>query len=109
RSVITKPGSRLVNDALLHTQIDNFTFPGNPCTVHDVELGLLKRWRHLIFYHFDTGLIANDLVRLLDGSDASNIQANRGIKLQCVATRGGFRATKQTTNLHANLVDEKHH
>src|SRR3546814_10593666 len=66
---------------------------------------------HLVLDHLDLGLVADDLVALLDRADATDVQAHRGIELQRVAAAGGFRtlAGHHDADLVPQLVDEEHH
>src|SRR3546814_5981189 len=52
----------------------------------------------------DLHLVAN-----LDGGEAADVEADRGIELQRMAAGGGLRVAEHHTDLHADLVDEDHH
>jgi hypothetical protein len=82
---------------------------GDALAVHDVELDLLERRRHLVLDHLDAGLVADHLVALLDRADAADVEAHRGVELQRVAAGGGLGAAEHHADLHADLVDEDHH
>src|SRR5690606_30620136 len=99
----------LVDQACLDTQVDDLALAGNACTVHDVELYLLERRGDLVLDDLDAGLVADDLVALLDRTDAADVEAYRGIELECVAARGGLGVAEHDPDLHADLVDEDHH
>src|SRR5215471_10733736 len=108
-AVVGKPRSRLLDNAGLNPQIDQFTAFRYPFAIHDVEVDDLEWRRHFVFDDFYARLIADYLVSLLDRSDAPNIQANRSIKLQCVTARGRLRIAKHHADLEADLIDENHH
>src|SRR5580693_6034388 len=108
-SVIGKPGARLLDDAGLNAQIDQFAALRYPLAVHDIEIDDLERRRHLVLDDLDARLVADDLVTLLDRADAPNIEADRGIEFERVAARRGFGIAEHHTNLVANLIDEDDH
>src|SRR5690606_32124570 len=74
--------------------------------VEDVELGLLERRRDLVLDHLDAGLVADDLVALLDGAGAPDVEPDRRVELERVAPGGGLRVAEHDADLHADLVDE---
>ena len=51
---------------------------------------------------------AHRLIAFFNGGNAANIQAQRGGKLECATTRGGFGAAKHNANFFADLVDKDH-
>src|SRR5438067_2047252 len=87
-AVIGEPGAALLDDAGLDAEVDEFAGLGDALAVHDVELDLLERWRELVLDHLDPRLVADHLVALLDGADAADVEADRGVELQRVATAG---------------------
>src|ERR1700730_5205021 len=108
-SVIGKPGARLLDDASLNAQIDQFAALRYPLAVHDIEIDDLERRRHLVLDDLDARLIADDLVPLLDRADAPNIEADRGVEFECVAARRGLRIAEHHADLVADLIDEDYH
>ena len=108
-ALIGIPRAGFFNHTTGHTKIDQLTHLGNAFTIHDVEFHHLKRRRHLVLDHFDAGLVAHHFFAVLDGTDAADIKAHRGIELQGIAARRRLGGTKHHTNLHADLVDENHH
>src|SRR5689334_18521935 len=100
------PSPAFLVDSELGPDVDELPLLGDTGAVEDVELGLAEGWRHLVFHHFDLGSAADDLVALLDGRDAPDVEPNRGVELEGVAAGGGFGVAEHHTNLHANLVDE---
>src|SRR5690606_8271999 len=107
-AVVRIPGTSLVNNALPHPQLDQLAFAGDALAVQHFELGLLKRRRQLVLDHLDPGLVADDLVAALDGADATDVEAHRGVELERVAAGRGLRAAEHHADLHADLVDEDH-
>ena len=93
---------------MLGAQVDDLTLPGHALTVEDVELGLLEGRRHLVLDHLDLGLVADDLLALLDGADTADVEAHRGVELEGVTPGGGLRAAEHDADLHADLIDEDH-
>ena len=69
---------------------------------------MLERRRHLVLKHPDAGLVADDLVAILDCADAADVEANRRIEFERVAAGRGFRGAEHHADLHADLVDEDH-
>ena len=65
--------------------------------------------RHLVLDHFDAGLVADDFFAGLDGADAADVEAHRGVELERVAAGGGLRVAEHHADLHADLVDEDDH
>src|SRR5690348_1768138 len=107
-AVVAVPGAGLVDQVLRHAQFDDLAFARGALAVQDLELALAERRRHLVLHHLDAGFRADDLVAALDGADAADVQAHRGVELQRVAAGGGLRAAEHHADLHADLVDEDH-
>src|SRR5438477_12841222 len=68
-AVVGEPRAGLFDHAALDAEIEDLAGLGNALAVHDVELDLLERRRELVLHHFDAGLVADDLLALLDGAD----------------------------------------
>src|SRR5215468_10556314 len=68
-AVVGEPGARLFDHARLDAEIDQLAALRHAFAVHDVELDLLERRRELVLDHLDAGLVADDLVALLDRAD----------------------------------------
>ena len=105
-AVIAVPGTRLINDIELHAEVDDLTFMGDAFSIKDLELSLLEGRGHLVLHYLDAGFITDDFIALLDCPDAADIQPHRGVELQCITARGGFRRAEHHADLHADLVDE---
>src|SRR5581483_8345799 len=105
-ALVRVPGAGLVNDALSAGELNDLAFAGNALAVHDLELGLTERGSDLVLHDLHAGHVSGHFLAILDGADASDVQAYRGVELQRVTAGGGLRATKHHTDLHADLVDE---
>ena len=69
----------------------------------------LERRRDLVLHHLDAGAVADDLVAVLDGADAADVEPDRGVEFERVAAGGGLGVAEHHADLHADLVDEDHH
>src|ERR1700722_10994343 len=85
---ITEPGAGFFHHAGLDAEIDQFAGVADALTIHDVELDLTERRRHL------------------DLAGAANFQAHRGIEFKRVAAGRRFRVAEHHADLHADLVEE---
>ena len=93
-AVVGEPGAGLFDDAGLDAEIDQFADLGNALAIHDVELDLLERRRDLVLDDLDAGLVADDLLAILDRADAADVEADGGIEFQRIAAGRGFRASR---------------
>src|SRR6266704_3038631 len=72
--------------------------------VHDIEL-CHTEWRsHFILDHTHTSTVSHYVLTLLDRVRTTNIQANRGVKLERFTTGSYLRITKHNANLLTQLV-----
>src|SRR5690606_25000722 len=110
-AAVAVPGAGLVEELGLHAQLDQLALAADALAVQDLGDDLLERRRHLVLDDLDAGLVADDLVALLDRADTADVQAHRGIELERVAAGSGFRtlARHHDADLVAQLVDEDHH
>src|SRR5260370_24669420 len=102
-TVIGKPGARLLDNAGLNTQIDQFAALRYPLAVHDIEIDNLERRRHFVLDDFDAGLVADDLVPLLNCADAPDVETDRSVEFECVAARRGLRIAEHHADFVAGL------
>src|SRR5690606_35230106 len=102
------PGTGFVHQLGVHTHVDQLTLATDAFAIQDLGDDLLERWRQLVLDDLDSGLVADDLVSLLERADTADVQTHRGVVLQRIASGGGFRALTRHhgTNLVAELVDE---
>src|SRR6185312_2966012 len=105
-ALVRVPGAGLLDDALRGAELDDFALAGDPLAVHDLEFSLAERRRHLVLHNFDARHVADDLVAVLDGADAADVEADGAIELQRVAAGGRLRVAEHHADLHADLVDE---
>src|SRR5690606_30394150 len=108
--VAAVPGTRALDQTSVHAHADQLAFARDALAIEDLGDDLLERRCQLVLDHLDLGLVADDLVALLDRADAADVQAHRGVELERIAAGGGFRALARHhhADLHAQLVD-KHH
>ena len=83
---------------------------GDALAVHDVELHLLERRCHLVLHHLHPRLNCRcTSSRSLIAADPPDVEAHRGIELECVAARRRLGRSVHHADLHADLVDEDDH
>ena len=107
-TVVAVPSTRLLNDAGFYPEIEKVTFTTDSLAIHDVEFGFAERWSHLVLYDLHSSSVTHDTITILDGPDAADIDSLRSVELQCVSTGRGFWAPEHDSDLHSDLVDEKH-
>lgn len=73
---------------------------GNALAVHDVDLNLPEGRRQFVFDDLDTGLVANDLVAVLDRADPADVQTLRSVEFQGVTARGRLGRTEHDADFH---------
>lgn len=105
-TLVGEPGTGLADEALIHTHVDQRTFPADALAVENVELGLLERWRDLVLDHFDPGAVTHCIGAVLERLDPPDVQAHRRVELQRLATRGRLRGAEHHADLVPELVDE---
>src|SRR5262249_59121980 len=80
-----EPGARLLDDPGLDPEIDQFSRLGDALAIHDVEFDLFERGRYLVLDHLHACLVADHLLALLDGADAADVEADRGVEFERVS------------------------
>src|SRR6185437_6555486 len=108
-ALVRIPRARLFDQILLGGQIHQVAGVGDALAVHDVELGFAEGRRDLVLHDFGAGAVADDGVAVLDGGDAADIDADRGVELERAPAGGGFRAAEHDADFFADLVDEHQH
>ena len=73
---VAEPGAALLDDVILHAQIDYLSDVGNSLTEYYVELGLLERRSHLVLHDFDPGAVAQSLVSVLDLGGTAHVHTH---------------------------------
>src|SRR5699024_5741507 len=88
--LVGEPGTGLADDPGLDAEVDQAAFPGDALAVDDVELGLLEGRCHLVLDHLDARAVAHAGGAVLEGLDATDVEADGGVELQRLATGGGL-------------------
>ena len=65
RSLISVPGSTLLNNIRICSQIKNIALAGDSLSEHNIKLSLFKWRSNLIFYNFYTYMVTDHLTALL--------------------------------------------
>src|SRR5437588_12582139 len=79
---IAEPGTALLHHPRLDGHVEDAARVGDALVVEDVELGGPERRGHLVLDNLDLDSAADDVEALLDGLDAADVHAHRGIELQ---------------------------
>src|SRR5512139_394908 len=82
------PGPGLLNDALLHTKVEQAPLFGDALAVHDVELSLPERRRDLVLDDLGAYTVADELGPLLDRVDPADVDAHRRVEFERAAAGG---------------------
>src|SRR5215471_18309967 len=107
-ALVAEPGARLLDDVLLHAEVDDLAFARDADAVEDLEFRGLERRRDLVLDDLDACLAADDLFALLDRADTADVEPHGRVELQRVAAGRGLGVAEHHTDLHADLVDEDH-
>src|SRR5690606_25024242 len=75
----------------------------DPGPVEDLEMSLAERWRQLVLDHLHPGRRPDDLVASLEGFTLANVQADRAVELERVASGGGLRVAVDHSDLLSKL------
>src|SRR5271155_1360475 len=68
-TVVAEPCAGLFHNSGLHAKVQQLPHLADALAIHDVELDLAERWRQLVFDHLHPGLVAYNLIALLDLPD----------------------------------------
>src|SRR4029077_8316019 len=99
--------ARFRDDLPLDADVENRALPGEAGAVHDVELGLLERWRDLVLHHLDADAVADRLDAFLQRFDAADVEADRRVELERASAGRRLRAAEHDADLLAELVREE--
>src|SRR5262245_2892447 len=77
-----EPRAALLDDLLVDRQIEQVALARDALAVHHVELGFAEGRRDLVLDDLDPRAASNDDVAVLDGADAADVDADRGVELQ---------------------------
>src|SRR5579875_5390 len=105
-ALVAVPGARLLDDALLAAELDDLALAGDPAAVHDLEFGLAERGGDLVLHHLHPRHVPDDLLAVLDGAGAADVEADGGVELERVAARRRLGIAEHDADLHADLIDE---
>src|SRR6185312_2921706 len=100
-ALVGVPGARLLDDGVLHAEVDQTALAGDTRAVENVELGLLEGRRHLVLDDLDAGAIAHGIRAVFQRFDATDVETNRGIELERLAPGRGLGAAEEDTDLLA--------
>src|SRR5512141_2297223 len=100
------PRAALLDDVLLHAEVEDIALAGDPFPVEDVELRLAERRGEFVFHHLDPRAAADHGIVLLDLGDPADVQPNRGVELERVPPGGGLGIAEHDPDLLPDLVDE---
>ena len=75
-------------------EVEQLALERDALVVEDVELGLAERRRDLVLHHLDPRAVADHLLALLDGGDAADVEAHRGVELERVAAAWSSRGCR---------------
>src|SRR4029077_4483579 len=105
-ALVGVPSAWLFDDPERAAGIADLALARDALPVHDLELRLPERRRHLILHHLVASHVAGEFLAVLDRTDAPADGGRRGIDLRRVGAGGGFRVAEHHADLHAHLVDE---
>src|SRR2546421_1144494 len=80
-SAIAEPGAALLDDVVLHRQIEQVSLAGDALAIEDVELDLAERRRHLVLHHLPAGAIADHPLAVLAPTHPAGDQPLPGAEL----------------------------
>src|SRR5262245_22900012 len=103
---VGEPRTRFLDDAEIDADVEQRAFAADALAVHDVELGLTERRRHLVLRHLDPGPVADDLGAVLDRLHPPDVETHRRVELQRPTARRRLRAAEHHADLLPQLVDE---
>ena len=107
-SLIAVPGPLAGHNTGFFRQIQQAAKGADAAPEENVEFGDPEGRRHLVLGHLHLGADAVFLGTAFEGLDPADVQTDRGIELERVATGGRFRVAIGHTDLLAQLVEENH-
>src|SRR5690606_11030202 len=105
-AAIAEVTAGLVDELALHPQVEALAVALDALPGGGIELGILGGRCDLVLHHLHTGARADGLVAGLDEAPTAELDAQRRVELQRVATGRGLRVAEVEPDLHADLVDE---
>src|SRR6202142_4518968 len=103
---VVEPRPGLADDVEGHADVQEAAVAGHAFAVHDVELGDAERRGDLVLDDLDADPAADGLRAVLDGLDAADVQAHRGVELEGAAAGRDLRVAEHHADLLAQLVGE---
>src|SRR5690606_14384026 len=104
---ITKPRTTFFNDFIFNAQVEDFTNTRDSFSVHNVKLRCFKWRSNFVFDNFYSGFITRSLaIASFNLSRSSNVQTNRGVKLQGITSSCCLRISEHHPDLFTKLVDK---
>src|SRR4051812_32314860 len=97
----------LRDDLPLGRDVEDRAFPREAGAVHDVELRLLERRRHLVLHDLHPDAVADRLDAFLQRLDPADVEADRRVELERTAARRRLRVAEHDADLLAQLVREQ--
>src|SRR3954451_3588996 len=97
---------RLLDDVVLHAEVEQAALRRDALPVLDVELGLPERRRDLVLDDLDPHPVADRLGALLERLDAADVEPLRGVELERAAARLSLRRAEHHAHLLPDLVGE---
>src|SRR5436190_5365450 len=103
---VGEPRARLLDDAVLEADVDQLAPLRDAFAVGDIELRLAERCGALVLDDLHLHARSDDFFAFLDLRGAADVDAHRGVELECASASGGLRIAEHHADLFANLVDE---
>src|SRR2546428_7193949 len=88
-AAVAEPGAALLDDVVLHRQIEQVAFAGDALAVEDVELDLAERRSDLALHHLHPPAVSDPRSAALSGADPADVEALRGVELERLAAGSG--------------------
>ena len=107
--VVGEPGAALVDDIMLHSDVQKRAFLGDAFAVDHVKLGDTERRGNLVLDDLDLGMCTDDIGAVLQKFAAADIETDRGVELQCTAAGRGLGIAVENADFFTQLVDEDGH
>src|SRR5262249_713743 len=103
---IVKPRAGLLDQFVEDSQVEQVGLTGDPVGIHHVKLADPKWRRDLVLDDLRLDPGPDDLLAVLDGPDASDVDTTRAVQLDRPAARRRFRAAEHHADFLADLIDE---
>src|SRR5664279_4113349 len=89
-TLVREPGSGLLHETQLDGDVEDRALATYALSVHDVELGLLERRGAFVLHDLHARAVAHDLGAILDRLDATDVESDRRVELECPSTGRHF-------------------